>query len=78
MLSTVTIFWKVRVHTAGITQFVVLLAILIGSQALVLSPLIILTGWLRIRMKSHDIWQVLGGIGIALVSVLIAMQVSRR
>ncbi len=76
LLSTVTIFWKVSVHTAGATQFVLLLTILIGSQALILSPLIFLTGWLRIRMKSHDIWQVLGGIVIALVSIVVAAQIS--
>src|SRR3990167_4213015 len=76
LLSTITIFWKVSVHTAGITQFVALLAILIGSQALILSPLIVLTGWLRIHMKSHDIWQVLGGIMVALMSILVATQIS--
>lgn len=76
LLSVVTIFWKVSVHTAGVTQFVLLLTILIGSQALILSPLIILTAWLRIKMKSHDIWQVLGGIVVALISVLLVAKIN--
>lgn len=75
-LSTITLFWKVSVHTAGITQLVLLLAILIGGQALILSPLIVLTGWLRIKMRSHNIWQVLGGIGVALISTLLAIQIN--
>lgn len=75
LLSVVTIFWKVSVHTAGVTQFVALLTILIGSQALLLSPLIVFTGWLRIKMRSHDIWQVLGGVVVALVGVFIASNI---
>lgn len=76
LLSVVTIFWKVSVHTAGATQLVLLLTILISSQALILSPLIALTGWLRIKMKSHDIWQVLGGIAVALASAFIATRIT--
>lgn len=72
ILSIITIFWKVSVHAAGITQFVALLTLLVSSQALILFPLILLTGWLRIKMQSHDVWQVLGGIIVALVSVFIA------
>lgn len=75
-LSTITIVWKASVHAAGITQFIALLVLLIGSQALVLTPLMVFVGWLRIKMKSHDIWQVLGGIVVALVSVLIATKIS--
>lgn len=75
LLSSTTVVWKVSVHTAGVTQFVLLLALLIGSQALLLSPLIVFVGWLRIKMKSHDIWQVLGGIMVALVSIFIAANI---
>lgn len=76
LLSVITIFWKISVHSAGITQFVILLLLLIGSQALVLLPLILFTGWLRIRMKSHDFWQVLGGIAVALASAFVATQIT--
>ncbi|MBI1833339.1 MAG: hypothetical protein HYR90_00790 [Candidatus Andersenbacteria bacterium] len=72
ILSLVTVWWKVSVHTAGVAQFVVLLSILIGSQALFLAPLIVFTGWLRITMKSHNLRQVLGGVIVALLSVMIA------
>lgn len=75
-LSIVTIFWKISVHTAGVTQFVALLALLIGNQALIFFPLIILTGWLRIQMKSHDIQQVLAGIAVSLASTFIATKIS--
>ena len=74
ILSLVTIWWKVSVHTAGATLFVALLAILIGSQALILSPLIILTGWLRITMKSHNFGQVLGGVIVVLLSLVLAFK----
>lgn len=76
LLSVVTTFWKVSVHTAGATQFVLLLMIIFGSPALIASPLIVLTAWLRITMKSHDIWQVFGGIIVAAVSVLLAVTIS--
>lgn len=75
ILSMVTVFWKVSVHTAGVTQLVALLMIIFGSQALILAPLILLTGWLRIKMKSHTIWQVLGGIVVALVSIAVATKI---
>lgn len=75
ILSMVTVFWKVSVHTAGVTQLVALLMIIFGSQALILAPLIVLTGWLRIHMKSHTIWQVLGGIVVALVSIAVATKI---
>jgi hypothetical protein len=72
LVSTITLFWKVSVHTAGVTQFVALLVLFAGNQALFLSPLIVLTGWLRMKMRSHDVWQVLGGIAVALLSFSIA------
>lgn len=72
LVSIVTVFWKVSVHTAGATQFVLLLMIIFGSQALIVSPLIVLTAWLRITMKSHNIWQALGGSIAAAASFLIA------
>lgn len=72
LLSVVTVWWKASVHTAGITQFVILLMLLVSSQALFLSPLIVLVGWMRIRMKSHTIGQVIGGIIVAIAGTLAA------
>ena len=77
VLSTITLFWKVSVHTAGATQFVLLLVLLIGNNALVLAPLVAFTGWLRIKMRSHDIRQVLGGIVVAAASAVVAISLSR-
>lgn len=72
IVSCITIFWKISVHTAGVTQFVVLLMIFLGSQAILLSPLIALVGLMRIRMKSHTVGQVIGGIIAAIAAALTA------
>lgn len=75
ILSIVTIFWKVSIHTAGVTQLVALLFILVDRRAFFLFFLIIFMGWMRIKMKSHDIWQVFGGILAALVSAFVAAKI---
>ncbi len=76
IFTIITIFWKISIHVAGITNFVILLTILTNYQALILSPLIILIGWVRIKIKSHNFRQVLGGFLVAALTTFLMTKIS--
>lgn len=68
----INLFWKVSVHTGGITGAAVVLIILFGTVALPMILLVFLMGWARFTLKKHTISQIVAG---ALVAAIITVLV---
>ncbi|MFH1890263.1 MAG: hypothetical protein ABIJ91_01710 [Candidatus Kuenenbacteria bacterium] len=76
ILSIITIFWKISAHVAGMTIFIALSAILINYQALFFSPLIFLVAWVRIKIESHNFWQVVSGGILAIIIIYLTINMN--
>jgi hypothetical protein len=53
--------WKLSIHTAGAAGAVTALALTVSPWVLSAWLLVAAVGWARVRLDSHDKWQVLGG-----------------
>ena len=65
VLTTITCFWKISVHVAGIVNFVILLSYFTKISIWVFVPLVILVGASRIKIKNHSLIEVLAGAFVA-------------
>jgi membrane-associated phospholipid phosphatase len=72
VFSTVTLWWKMSIHTGVAGGTVVVLTTVYGPAGLVAAPLVPLIGWARIRLGAHTTGQVVAG---ALVGALVAAAV---
>ncbi|MEU4932582.1 hypothetical protein AB0G54_39855 [Streptomyces yokosukanensis] len=61
-LLVITFFWKVSVHSAVASGALTILATDFGPWLLVLTPLVVLIGWSRIRLRCHTVGQVTVGV----------------
>jgi hypothetical protein len=71
--AAVSQFWKVSLHVGGTTGVVGLLWLLAGpasGAALLWTPLLV--GWARLRLRRHDLGQVVGGIALGTAAVVAA------
>lgn len=68
MLALVTLHWQISYHSAAAAGLVAATWILWGTSALVLSPVLPLVGWARMRLHRHTLGQVVAG---ALVSMVL-------
>jgi membrane-associated phospholipid phosphatase len=57
----ITWFWKISIHAAAAAGTVASLAILVSPWWLLLTPLVVLTGWARVAIRKHTTTQVLVG-----------------
>ena len=71
ILMVVNLFWKVSVHSAGVTGPIFSLIFVFGINALPLSLIIGLVGWSRIKLKNHTFAQTFVGTLIALTVGLV-------
>ncbi|MFE2493337.1 hypothetical protein [Streptomyces scopuliridis] len=60
-LLVITFFWKVSVHSAVASGALVILTSVFGPWMLALTPLVVLIGWSRIRLRCHTVSQVTVG-----------------
>ncbi|MGW2509900.1 hypothetical protein ACWC0A_10805 [Streptomyces scopuliridis] len=60
-LLVITFFWKVSVHSAVASGALVILTSVFGPWMLALTPLVVLIGWSRIRLRCHTVGQVTVG-----------------
>ncbi|MFD9435908.1 hypothetical protein [Streptomyces sp. NPDC060002] len=60
-LLVITFFWKVSVHCAVASAATAILTEVFGPRMLVLTPLVALIGWSRIRLRCHTTGQVAVG-----------------
>jgi len=72
ILMVVNRFWKVSVHSAGVTGPIFALIFVFGIMVLPLSLIILLVSWSRIKLNEHTFKQTLVGtlISIAVGSVV--------
>ncbi|MBE3088869.1 MAG: hypothetical protein IMZ41_01180, partial [Actinobacteria bacterium] len=68
ILTIITYFWKISLHTSWITFMVITFNILFGRWMLLMIPLIPVIGWARVRIKEHTMNQVILGVGISTVT----------
>ena len=71
ILTIITYFWKICLHTSGITFMVITFYILFGKWILLMIPLIPLIGWARVKMKKHTVNQVILGAGITAITTFL-------
>ncbi|MEU5531716.1 hypothetical protein [Streptomyces sp. NPDC020362] len=62
ILLVITFFWKVSVHSAVASGALAILSSVFGPWMLVLTPLVALIGWSRIRLRCHTVGQVTAGV----------------
>ncbi|MFE4968667.1 hypothetical protein [Streptomyces sp. NPDC056660] len=60
-LLVITFFWKVSVHSAVASGSLAVLATVFGPWMLVLTPLVAVIGWSRVRLRCHTVGQVTVG-----------------
>ncbi|MGW3209270.1 hypothetical protein [Streptomyces sp. NPDC001135] len=60
-LLVITFFWKVSVHSAVASGALAILVTVFGPWMLVLTPLVVLIGWSRVRLGCHTVGQVAVG-----------------
>ncbi len=65
ILTIITYYWKISLHTSYITFVVITFHILFGRWMLPLILLVPTIGWARIKIKKHTIPQVVLGAGIS-------------
>lgn len=68
ILTIITYFWKISIHTSWITFIVITFNILLGRWMLLMIPLIPVIGWARVKIKKHTINQVIFGAGISTIT----------
>jgi len=68
ILTVITYFWKISLHTSWVTFVVITFNILFGRWMLLLILLIPAIGWARVRIKRHTVIQVISGAGISMVT----------
>ena len=68
ILTIITYFWKISLHSSWITFIVITFNILFGRWMLLMIPLIPVIGWARVRVKEHTVNQVIFGIGISTIT----------
>lgn len=79
ILLLINMFWKVSVHSAGVTGPIFALVFVFGFMVLPLSLMIILVSWSRIKLKKHTFTQTFMGslipiaVGLVLYPVFLPM-----
>lgn len=79
ILLLVNMFWKVSVHSAGVTGPIFALIFVFGLMVLPLSLMIVLVSWSRIKLKKHTFTQTFMGslipiaVGLVLYPVFLPM-----
>lgn len=61
IFMAINFWWKISLHTAFASSLVTVLVIVCGWWGLAFSPLVLLIGWARVRLKEHTLAQVVTG-----------------
>jgi len=70
LMMFVNLKWKISAHASGVAGPVTALYSVFGSQVLPLYLLLLPVFALRLKLKAHNIWQLIGGTVLALVVTL--------
>ena len=77
LLFSITLQWKISVHTTAAASFTVLMCSLAGATALPLVGLILLVAWARMRLKRHTLAQTVAGALLGSLTMIIALTLGR-
>jgi membrane-associated phospholipid phosphatase len=77
LLFSITLRWKISVHTTAAASFTVLMCCLAGATALPLVGLILLVAWARMRLKRHSLAQAIAGALLGSLTMIIALTLGR-
>jgi hypothetical protein len=61
VLATITLKWKISIHSSGVTGPVTALVYLLGTRLLPLFLLVLPVIWARLELKAHSKWQLTMG-----------------
>ncbi len=70
VIFLITLLWKVSVHMATVTASTIVLNYLFGYSLPMLYLAIPLVFWARLKLKRHTVWQLVGGILVAVIVVV--------
>jgi membrane-associated phospholipid phosphatase len=73
LVLTITMYWKISVHTTAAASFAVLVYSLAGAKTLPLVGLILLVAWARMRLKRHTLAQAIAGAMLGSLTTMIAL-----
>lgn len=68
-------YWKISAHAMGAAGPLAALFSAIGILALLFSPLLIIIGWARIKLKCHTLHQVIAGTILGFTSTYIQIEI---
>ncbi|RED66232.1 hypothetical protein [Cohnella lupini] len=74
LLITQWASWKISLHLIGVTGAVLTLGLLISSTLYLLTPLVVVVGWARWRLKAHTAMQAVAGAAVATGVTLISFR----
>jgi membrane-associated phospholipid phosphatase len=66
-------YWKISAHAMGASGPFAAVVFAFGCIGFLLLPIVLLVGWSRIKLKCHNLSQVLAGTFLAFISVYIQM-----
>jgi len=75
--TMVTKFWKISLHLVGIAGAVTVFCVMFGPWYLFLSPLVVLVGWARWRVRAHTPLQAVAGTALAVGVAVITLWLFR-
>ena len=64
--SIISYFWKISMHSSGVTMLVMMFLLVFGMSMWPLIILIPLVWWARLVLKRHNIWQLLAGCALSI------------
>ena len=73
LILTITMHWKISVHTTAAASFATLVYSLDGAKALPLAGLTLLVAWARVRLKRHTLAQTIAGAMLGSLTTMIAL-----
>ncbi len=66
LLTAVTVFWQISFHAAAASAMVCAVAVVYGTfAALLLTPILLVVAWARLRLKRHTFRQIVAGAAVS-------------
>jgi len=69
LASIISYFWKISMHSSGVTMLVMMFLLVFGTSMWPLILLIPLVWWARIVLKRHNIWQLVAGCILSIIII---------
>lgn len=68
-------YLKISIHAMGVSGPLALFTFIIGIEALVLTPILLVAGWSRIKLKCHTLTEVIAGAFLGFISVYVQLSI---